>query len=169
MNEGPGCIHVTPNESDDPPISPEAVVDVVGELVRSVQALLAACAKASRLNHSDYVALLGLVARDGGMGAGELRNLLGMTTSSATELADRLEKRRLISRVRQSSDRRRVVLTPTGRGRRQIERTLGPVWARVRGIAAGLSEAELGSVGRFLQEVSLGMSDFAPQAVSRRR
>jgi DNA-binding MarR family transcriptional regulator len=142
--------------------SPEAVVGLMREVIRVVQTFLADCAGASRLNQTDFQALLRLVAAEGMTGA-ELRRILGISGSSMTELADRLERARLITRVRPPSDRRIVILTPSARGRRVIDRAVGPALKRMAGIVAALQSEERAAVARFLQDVVRGLEEANPK------
>jgi DNA-binding MarR family transcriptional regulator len=144
------------------------VVEFMRELVRAVQALLADCARASGLSQTDFLALVRVVAADG-MTRAELKRIFGMTSSSITELADRLERPGLIVRTRPPGDRRLVVLEPTRRGRRTVDRTLGPMLARMAQIVDSLAEDELSSVARFLHEVAQGVAESAPKRTRSKR
>lgn len=126
-------------------------------IVRSVQALLADNAGQAGLNQSDFQALVRLVAADGLPGA-ELRRILGMTSSSITELADRLESAKMIARTRSPTDRRLVVLKPTARGRKAVERALGPVLGSMAAALDELTDEEYSVVSRFLDDVAQRLS-----------
>ena len=79
-----------------------------------------------------------------------------------TELADRLQRAGLIARTRSSSDRRLVVLRPTARGRRTIERVLAPLLAGIAGAVQTLGEDQLVVVGSFLGDVERVLAAIAP-------
>jgi DNA-binding MarR family transcriptional regulator len=147
--------------------SRDTVVEQMRSLTRSVQSLMADCARAAKLNQSDYMALLRLVAADGLTGA-QLGRALGMTGSSISELADRLERERLIARRRPRQDRRLVMLSPTARGQRLIEQTLGPVLARTGEIVDALDPLELATVWHFLQNIAAGLDAARPSERARR-
>jgi len=93
----------------------EMVEDVRG-VARAVLAALVYSAARAGLNQSDFYALVRVVAAEGLTGA-EIRRILGVSSSSVTELADRLERAGMVARTRPQSDRRLVVLQPTARGR----------------------------------------------------
>ena len=150
-----------------PPGTPEELVEVMRQLMRAVLGLLADSARAADLNQTDYVALLRLVAA-GEMTPLELRRIVGLNSSSIVVLSDRLEERKLITRVRQRGNRQRLLLRPTARGRSTIERTLGPVLKRMTEIGAALGDEDSVVVGRFLQQVAIGVSEIAPQPRSDR-
>jgi DNA-binding MarR family transcriptional regulator len=89
----------------------------------------------------------------GGLTGAEIRRILGVSSSSVTELADRLESAGMIARTRPQSDRRLVVLKPTARGRRAVDRALGPSLAAIATSVDELDERELAVVGPFLREL----------------
>ncbi len=95
----------------------------------SRQELLAAVALASRESsttavffHTAFAAQVGLGATDtktllilgthGSLTAGELATHTGLTSASVTNLIDRLESKGFVHRVRDSKDRRRVIVEP---------------------------------------------------------
>ena len=65
--------------------------------------------------------LLRQLQRNGSMSVGDLANVLGVTTGSATMACKRLEKAELLTRQRQVNDERIVHVTLTERGNAQIE------------------------------------------------
>jgi DNA-binding MarR family transcriptional regulator len=143
----------SPVPSDGGPTgSRAAMVEQMRRIVRSVQASLADSAMRADLNERDFQALVRIVSGDGLNGA-EIGRILGMTSSSITELADRLQNARMITRTRSPSDRRLVVLKPTARGRRVIDRALGPTLTAMVTVLEGLDDIELGVVGDFLDQV----------------
>jgi DNA-binding MarR family transcriptional regulator len=129
----------------------EVVEDVRG-VARAVLAALVSSAARAGLNQSDFYALVRVVVAEGLTGA-EIRRILGVSSSSVTELADRLESAGMIARTRPQSDRRLVVLKPTARGRRAVDRALGPSLAAIATAVDELDERELAVVGRFLREL----------------
>lgn len=63
------------------------------------------------LHPTDYKTL-GLLERVGSLSAGEIAERTGLATASVTNLVDRLEARGFVRRVRDASDRRRVMVEP---------------------------------------------------------
>ena len=137
-----------------------AIVEQMRRIVRSVQASLAASATRAGLNERDFRALVRIVSTDGLSGA-EIGRILGITSSSITELADRLQDARMITRTRSSTDRRLVVLKPTARGRRVVARALGPTLTRMATVLEGLADIELGVVSCFLDQVEQQLLEVA--------
>jgi DNA-binding MarR family transcriptional regulator len=145
------------------------MVEQIRRVTRSVQAVLAHLAAQAGLSQNDFQALVRLVAADGLTGA-ELRQILGVTSSSISELADRLERSGMIARSsRTPSDRRLVVLKPTTLGRQAVEGALTPVLAAMASVVAGLSQRELVAVGRFLGEVEGTLGELASAGKVARR
>jgi DNA-binding MarR family transcriptional regulator len=136
----------------DPAVSSAATLTRMRAIVRTVQGLLAANATDAGLNQSDFQALVRVVDADGLTGA-DIGRMLGMTSSSTTELADRLETAGMINRTRSPSDRRLVILKPTARGRRLVQRALAPALTAVAEVLEDLNEHELALVDQFLDRV----------------
>jgi DNA-binding MarR family transcriptional regulator len=137
-----------------------AVIEQMRAVTRSVQAVFADSAGQAGLSQSDFQALVRVVAADGLTGAA-VRRILGVTSSSVSELADRLEQAGMIARTRRPSDRRVVVLRPTPRGRRAVERALAPVLTAMATVVGGLSDDELGVVSRFLDDVERALNEIS--------
>jgi DNA-binding MarR family transcriptional regulator len=68
---------------------------------------------------------LDILQRRGRLTAGEIAAQTGLATASVTSLIDRLEKKRLVRRVRDRIDRRRVVVTLTP----NLEKSIAPLFA----------------------------------------
>ena len=99
-----------------------AGTDEVTDAVLYVSRALVAVAARSLAGVADDVTLpqhraLVVLATEGARSLGELAAALGVHTSTATRMCDRLVRKRLVRRRQSSEDRRAVVLelTPTGR------------------------------------------------------
>jgi len=66
------------------------------------------------------VTLLYLISENPGIGVGELAERERIATPTASGLVDRLERAKLIERLRSETDRRRVGLTITAAGARKL-------------------------------------------------
>jgi DNA-binding MarR family transcriptional regulator len=101
------------------------------------------------LHPTDYK-VLGILERLGPMTAGEIARHSGLATASVTNLIDRLEQRGFARRVRDTDDRRRVLVESV-----QDRLTAGrSLFASTRRSLAALlekySDAELALIGDFL-------------------
>ena len=135
-----------------------SVIEQMRSVARSTQAAIAGSALQAGLSQGDFQALVRVVAADGLTGA-QVRRILGVTSSSITELADRLERARMIKRTPRPSDRRVVVLKPTARGRAAVERALAPVLTAMAAVVNGLTDDELNAVSKFLAQVDRSLGE----------
>lgn len=55
---------------------------------------------------------LGILAKVGPLSAGELAKYTGLTNGAVTFMIDRLEKKKMVKRQRDTNDRRRVIIMP---------------------------------------------------------
>jgi DNA-binding MarR family transcriptional regulator len=106
------------------------LVAEVGFEIRAFQTAVDAFdeAVAGRLgiNRTD-LRCLDLLERHGPMTAGKLAHASGLTTGAVTRLLDRLERMGYAQRVRDSADRRRVLVELTPRARERAAELYGPV------------------------------------------
>ena len=93
-------------------------------------------------------------ARDGRRRMHELADLVVLSRSNLTRLVDRLEKARLVRRVRSEDDRRGAYAEITAEGQK-LRRKMWPAYAVAIDelFGAHLTKAEAASVGRALRKV----------------
>jgi DNA-binding MarR family transcriptional regulator len=120
---------------------------------RTVQELLIAKARSSGLSLPELLTLARAADGDG-VAVNEARRALGLGSSSMTALADRLERDGLIRRVAHPTDRRSTILKATAKGRRIIERALGPLYVGLATIVGSLDHQELRFLERFLAQTA---------------
>lgn len=94
-------------------------------------------------------------------GTGELADLLGVRSPSATALVDRLETAGLVRRVPHGTDRRRVRVEPTDGGRTRTGAVLAPLLADLDALAARLTPEEQRLVTEHLHAVAAVLRRFA--------
>jgi DNA-binding MarR family transcriptional regulator len=75
---------------------------------------------------------------------------LRLNSASVTALVDRLERTGMVSRHRESADRRRISLAVTGRAKQLGEAFFGPLIDQVMGIMDGFDAREREAIMRFL-------------------
>ena len=91
---------------------------------------------------------------EGGMAAGELAEATGLSSAATTTLLDRLERKGYVQRVRDTVDRRKVMVEMTPHGRELVGGFYGPL-AQDGGRGLGrFSDAELEKVLDFLREAT---------------
>src|SRR5262245_5202965 len=79
----------------------------------------------------------GILMRSGPITAGELARQTGLTTGAITGVIDRLEKAGFARRVRDASDRRRVIIEPLVE---ELERMVSPLFESMARSARALCE-----------------------------
>jgi len=91
----------------------------------------------------------------GAMGQTELAERLGITTSAATSLADRLEAAGLAARSEHPHDRRRTIIRLSRAGRATISRSD----RRFRQVLDGLPAKRLADTADILSELAAGLQE----------
>jgi MarR family transcriptional regulator, organic hydroperoxide resistance regulator len=107
----------------------------------------------------DYAAMSHVLTGDG-IGPNELSARLRISTGSATELVDRLERSGHLRRERGGRDRRRVGLRATDTAIGQILGELGPLFTALDGLADEFTEPELDAVVRYLRLAARSMRSY---------
>ena len=125
-----------------------------------------AIARKAGLSGTDHK-YLGLLLEKGPATAGELAQMTGLTTGAVTGLIDRLEKKKLVTRQFDKTDRRKVIIVPDVQNTKQL---LTPIFAELQAKTAALiasfSEAELQLIERYflaatgiMQEVTTQLNE----------
>lgn len=125
----------------------------VRELMRLAPELHAGIAHRLGMASTDVLALDHVASSSEPLGVVELGNRLGIASSSATVLADRLAARGHMLRRRHDTDRRRVVLEATDSARAEVWAALGPLIVDVARTADRLDPDAAEQVLEFLTEV----------------
>ncbi len=140
------------------------------ELVRSSEALLTAT---DRVVHDHRLSRGGREALAVLEGAGEplspttIAERLMVTTASVTSLLDTLERRGLLTRENDPSDRRKLLVTLTDDGRALVDRFLPEIVALQTAVMATLTEAQRQQLHRLLTKVHAGVADVDPDIVAQ--
>jgi MarR family transcriptional regulator, organic hydroperoxide resistance regulator len=133
--------------------SPEGLRRLIQSVCRANGDAWESAGRTAELVSNDIAALSSVVDEKQMTGV-ELREASGLTSSSVTELADRLERARLITRVRGNHDRRLVVIKPTAKGQRTVNRALGPLHARLSEVQKRHDAEELERLAELLVEIN---------------
>lgn len=112
------------------------------------------------LRPTDYAAMGHVMATDDRIGPNELSARLGISTGSATELVDRLEKAGHLRRERDAHDRRRVGLQPTDVAVGRILGELEPLFTALDDLAGEFTEEELDVVVRYLRGAARRLREY---------
>lgn len=118
------------------------------------------------------LALIGLTARQAlillscdleeASTAAELAALYGLEASSITRLVDRLEKKRLIERTRNRSDRRKAILVLTAKGKAVLQRAVKIAGPIARTTWKGVTEEERKTLAAIIAKVLNNLKQAAP-------
>ena len=145
----------------------EEITWATRRLNRAMSKLLVAFAHDVGISVTELLALDNL--DEEGLGPSDLARRLQVTSGAITDLVDRLERRGHALREPHPSDRRRVVLRRTAKADDALSAEVAPMARQVLDLAAGLSDEERQTVGRFLDQLSAivddtadGKSGFAP-------
>jgi len=138
------------------------------EVSWAVRALVQAAADADvelarrlRMRPMDYAAVGHVMSAVAPIGPLQLSHSLGISSGSATELVDRLERSGHLQRHRDDADRRRVTLSLTPTAVERILDELRPLVAAVDAVAAELAPEEQEVVIRFLRRTAAALLDYA--------
>jgi MarR family transcriptional regulator, organic hydroperoxide resistance regulator len=108
----------------------------------------------------DYAAMNHVLTAGGGIGPHELSARLRISSGSATELVDRLERSGHLRRERDGRDRRRVTLQVTDTATAQVLGELGPLFTALDDLDDGFTEQELDAVARYLRLAARSMRSY---------
>ncbi|HMQ63009.1 MAG TPA: MarR family transcriptional regulator [Flavilitoribacter sp.] len=111
-----------------------------------------AIARKAGLSGTDHK-YLGLILQKGEMTAGEIAGITGLTTGAVTGLIDRLEKKKLVRRRLDKSDRRKVMVVPDTRRTAEL---MTPLFAdldqKSTDLIASFSDDEIQTIERYFRE-----------------
>jgi len=128
--------------SDVPGSASPLLLYLVKQVELAARARLDDMFRPAGLTALQYTALTVLERHDNLSSAQLARNSF-VTAQSMADMISALEGRGLIERHRDSSDRRRIVVALTARGRALLDRYRDEVQALEEGMLAGLSDAEV--------------------------
>src|SRR5579864_4627202 len=86
--------------------------------------------------------------------AGQLAEVLGLTTGAITGVVDRLVAAGFVARDNDPDDRRRVIVRPVPERSAELEERFGPVTSALRGALADTTEVDLRQLLRFEHTVA---------------
>jgi DNA-binding MarR family transcriptional regulator len=114
------------------------------------------------INRTDH-RILEILARRGPMTAGDLAHDSVLTTGAVTAVLDRLERVGYARRVRDTEDRRRVLVEETPEGRSKAMQYYGPFMQRSFETMAKYTSDQLEVVRDFMQAVTELTADYAEE------
>jgi DNA-binding MarR family transcriptional regulator len=106
-----------------------------------------------------------VIERHGGVTAGELASEAGLTTGAVTAVADRLERKGYVRRIRDTEDRRKVKLEVTPAFIARAEKIYGPLFAEWSEL---MHRPTIGQLEAMLEFMRAG-NDVKPRHIDRVR
>jgi DNA-binding MarR family transcriptional regulator len=94
---------------------------------------------------------LSIILRQGSLTAGELSVLTGLTTGAVTGVIDRLEKKKLVKRAFDESDRRKILIVPNiEKATKLFENAHLDLRKQIESLISTFSEKEIKIIERYL-------------------
>jgi len=123
----------------------------VGKRVSDATILMhEAIARKMGLNGADHK-YLGIIMSAGKLTAGELSKLTGLTTGAVTGLIDRLEKRKLVKRIYDKTDRRKIYVEPNvGNVNAVFSSAHLGLKQEIEALLSTFTNKEIDAIGRYL-------------------
>jgi DNA-binding MarR family transcriptional regulator len=138
----------------------EASVDRIHMLSKHIKRSTEGVVAGLGLNAGEYYALLKLrVAPNQQMSAGDLAELLDLSTGAMTNRLDGLEERGLITRARATTDRRSVLITMTQKGQEVLVNAVEAGGKEEHALFSTLSEAQHRQLNALLRMLVLSFQD----------
>jgi DNA-binding MarR family transcriptional regulator len=109
-----------------------------------------AIARKAGLTGTDHK-YLNIIVDKGTITAGELANLTGLTTGAVTGVIDRFEKKKLVKREFDKTDRRKILIVPnTAKVRKLFANSHLDLGAQIANLLAKFTDEEVDAIARYL-------------------
>src|SRR5262245_66551174 len=111
---------------------------------------------------------LELLSHRGPLTAGEIASHTGLTTPSVTGLLDRLESKKMVRRVRDPHDRRRVIVEPKQERLAELDQAFSSLQESFRELLEIYCDEQLATIADFLTRAARRSQEFiAAQSMER--
>lgn len=127
------------------------VAHAIAEFQEATDLVDEAVAERLGVNRTD-LRCLGLLSLRGPLTAGQLAQASGLSPGATTTALDRLERAGYARRVRDTADRRSVLVELTPEAHRHLNEIYGPIGQEGQARLAQYTDAELTFLGAFLRE-----------------
>jgi DNA-binding MarR family transcriptional regulator len=142
----------------------EGVIDRIHKISKHAKRLNEKASKGFGLNAGEYATLLKLrVATDHQLSAGDLAELLDLSTGAMTNRLDGLEERGLVTRHRATEDRRSVLVRMTDEGSRAITAAVEAAGKEETALLSVLSEDERRELNGMLRRLMISFEGDADE------
>ncbi|MGJ9422239.1 MarR family winged helix-turn-helix transcriptional regulator, partial [Aeromicrobium sp. CF3.5] len=148
-----------PHRDDDSgPLAAPSLLYAVKQVELAVRSHLDAVLRPAGITTAQYTALT-VLQRGHDVTAAQLARNSFVTTQSMADLVGALERQGLISRERDSADRRRVTLSLTPQGQRLLDEHATPVAALEATMVAHLTPAQASDLGTALNSCRAALAE----------
>jgi DNA-binding MarR family transcriptional regulator len=138
----------------------EAAVDRMHKIVKYLDRTVEGSVKGFGLNVGEFKLLLRLrEAKDETLSAGALAEMLDLSPSAMTNRLDRLEEDGLVTRTRDTEDRRGVLVSITPRGEEVLGQAVERQAKEEASLLAVLNEADQRRLNSLLRALTLELED----------
>jgi DNA-binding MarR family transcriptional regulator len=138
----------------------EAAVDRMNKIMKYLDRTTEGNVKVFGLNVGEFKVLLRLrEAKDETLSAGAVADMLDLSPSAMTNRLDRLEEDGLVTRARDTEDRRSVLVSLTPRGEEVVGQAVERQAKEESSLLAVLSEADQRRLNALLRALSLEIED----------
>ena len=142
----------------------EGLVDRIYKLAKHLKQLAQPAAKQFGLNVGEFHTLLKLrVAPGQQLSAGDLAEHLDLSTGAMTNRLDGLEEAGLVTRARDASDRRSVLVTMTPTGEELVVQAVESTAKEERAVLAALTDAQRRQLNGLLRTLLLAVEEPAAE------
>lgn len=137
----------------------EAIVEIGRQYSDITIMMHEAIARKLGLTGTDHK-YLGFILQKGSMTAGEFSKITGLTTGATTGLIDRLEKKKLVKRVFDKTDRRKIMIEPSiENASKLLGGVFGELQKKMTELLNTYSESELQIIEHYILSATKMMVD----------
>ncbi len=138
----------------------EGIVDRIHGLDWRIRKMLDETLEEQGLSNGDWKVLISLRwAENGRRSAGELARRAELTSGTMTARLDQLEAEGLVRRIRDSDDRRSVLVELTAKGRKKLTAAMGVQGEKEKLLAAALTPKEMEQLNALLRRVMISVEN----------
>ncbi len=143
----------------------EGIVDRISGLNWRIRKSLDETLVEQGLSNGDWKVLTQLRwAEEGRRSAGELARRAELTSGTMTARLDHLEREGLVRRLRDSKDRRSVLVELTAKGRKKLEQAMGVQGEKEKLLTAALTRKEMAELNALLRKLMVSVESRIPMA-----
>src|SRR5215813_1638769 len=137
-----------------PAVFQESLGRAVNVAARAMRALLDARLAEAGMSFATWISLMTLASSEGPLGQGDLASRIEIEGPTMVRRLDQLEAAGLVERTADESDRRRVSVTLTPKGKAAFAKVRSSVEATEKAMMEGLDAGDVEATRRVLKELT---------------